>query len=461
MAYSDDDMSARDGFDAQHVARHAADPSAERDEETPAYGHVTAPLPAAVGGRRSYSASMPTPKERRTAFVVAGLCMVLAVCLLVWGVTSALNFDANVDADAAATDDAGVEEEVPVETQTLTLTMAGDMVLHPSVYESGLQDDGSYDLSHLFANVGDLLTGDLVLLSQETPLAGEEYSYGYSPVFNAPQAVGDAEVEAGVNVVLKASEHTLDEGYDGLHSEMEFWAREHPEVSVLGVRDVEADDPGSFDDVYVFEKDGFTVAVLNYNAETSYTSSDSEGAVATLSTDQLSRNVEEAERQADIVVVCPHWGTDAYTSPTADQTTFGELCLSLGVDAVIGTHPHVLEPVEVLTDDDGNRCVCYWSIGSFVSGYSGSNYNVGGIAQLTLVKDPDGSAYVSGYGLTPVVTHKGSGTDETVYPLADYTDELASTNQNGLAVATAESVAESALGGDYDSVTKTLWVDLS
>ena len=438
------------------------------DEET-IYGRASAPLPADSSRRRQFTSSMPSTRERIGSLVVAGICVVLAITLVIVGVQLFLN-------GRGTTDDTGTEQTQPVEgegegegegtvapsaTVSLTLSMIGDMVLHPSVYNSGTTDGGvTYNHDHLFTHVmSELSLSDVKIVSQETLLGGASLGYGWSPAFNAPQEIGDAEAKAGFNVILKASDHTLDKGYDGLHNEIAFWNEKHPEVAVLGARDVRSDNPASFDDVYVYEKDGLKVAVLNYTESIGLLYSDTDGAIATLDEQLIERNVEEAKRVADVVVVCAHWGNDGYSSPAQTQTDMANYLCNLGVDVVIGTHPHVLQPVEVITGTDGHQMICFYSIGCFISGYAGDDYMVGGIAHVTFEKAGD-TTRVSGYGLTPVVTHKGEGTEETTYLLADYTEEVASTNTAGTTVEYAQQHAADVLGELYNAESNRLWVNL-
>ena len=433
------------------------------------YGRASAPLPADSSRRRQFTSSMPSTKERVGSLVVAGICVVLAITLVIVGVQMFLggrNTGDTTDQEQPATTDnegqgEGENTSVVPSTASVTLSMIGDMVLHPSVYESGTTDGGvTYNLDHLFTHVNPALSSsDIRIVSQETILGDASLGYGWNPEFCAPQEVGDAEATAGFNVVLKASDRSLDKGYDGIHSELAFWQEKHSNVAVLGARDVQSENPTSFDTVYVYEKDGLKIAILNYTESTGVLRADTEGAIATLDEQLIERNVEEAKRTADIVVVCAHWGNDGYSSPAQTQTDMANYLCGLGVDVVIGTHPHVLQPVEVITGEDGHQMVCFYSIGCFISGYAGDDYMVGGIASLTFEK-ADGVARVTGYGVTPVVTHKGTGTDETTYLLSDYTADVAATNTAGTTVEYAQQHAAEILGEGYDSETCRLWVAL-
>jgi poly-gamma-glutamate synthesis protein (capsule biosynthesis protein) len=126
---------------------------------------------------------------------------------------------------------------------------------------------------------------------------------------------------------------------------------------------------------------------------------------------------------------------------------------------IIGGHPHVIEPVEVLTASDGRRVPCFWSVGNFVSTQVTNEMLVGGVAHVTLEKDADGTCQVTRCSFVPTVTKKGVGTDMSVYLLRDYTDEMAATNyleSNGtdnrdLSRAWAEQFCQEVLGERYST----------
>ena len=126
-------------------------------------------------------------------------------------------------------------------------------------------------------------------------------------------------------------------------------------------------------------------------------------------------------------MVCPHWGTEYAAGPDEGQRRWAERFVELGADVILGCHPHVLQPVEELAVPDGRAVPVFWSLGNFVSGQARKDTMVGGLAQVTLAFEGD-ERRVASWQLTPLVTHRASGTDYTTYPLADYTEELAAAN---------------------------------
>ena len=141
-------------------------------------------------------------------------------------------------------------------------------------------------------------------------------------------------------------------------------------------------------------------------------------------------DIRRAHKLADMVIVCPHWGTEYVYESTSYQDQWTNVFLEEGVDVVLGTHPHVIEPVKEFTrESDGHKMVVYYSLGNFVSNQDEIPRMIGGMAKLTLYKKGD-NASIKSYEFEPVVTHKRYGYKEiTTYKLSDYTPELASQNK--------------------------------
>ncbi|MDY5807316.1 MAG: CapA family protein [Lachnospira sp.] len=311
---------------------------------------------------------------------------------------------------------------------TINVMMIGDMLIHRGVYRSGTTDNVNYNFDHLFANIlDDIEEADMRIVNQETILGGTEMGLDEYPNFNSPQEIGDAEVEAGFNIILHATNHALDKGLTGLNTTVSYWKTNHPEMSVLGIYDSQED----ADEIYVYEKEGFKVAVLNYTYGTNGIPIPQSApyCVNMLEDEEKIRDdIRRAKQLADMVIVSPHWGSEYVYYATSYQKEWTDLFLEEGVDVVIGTHPHVLEPVEEFTREDGHRMVVYYSLGNFVSNQDEIPRMIGGMAKLTLVKEGN-SARIESYSIEPLVTHKLFGYKLiTTYKLSDYTNELALQN---------------------------------
>ena len=259
-----------------------------------------------------------------------------------------------------------LEENVEPE---VTLLMVGDMLMHTPVNESGVQEDGTVNFDHLFTYTGDMIAeADIAIVNQETILAGPELGISGYPRFNTYTEVGDALVKAGFDVILHATNHSMDKGKDGVLKCLAFWEEKYPEVAVIGMQDT-AEEQG---DIYVYEQYGMRIAILNYTYGTNGISlpEDMPYAVNLLDKEKIAADVAKAEELADFVVLCPHWGTEYVLTESKAQRRWAEFFLECGVDLVLGTHPHVIEPVELFTDDAGNEMLVYYSLGNYVNATS-------------------------------------------------------------------------------------------
>ena len=390
--------------------------------------------------------------------------LVLGLVLVVVAVRGVVGFASGIFSKAGEPQESAQEEAAQShETVRIELAMIGDILQHSGVYESGFMDDGTRNYDHVFAHIGSALQGaDIKVVNQETILGGDAFEFSGYPNFNGPQEMGDAEVKAGFNVVLRATNHAMDMGYEGLSSELTFWRTKHPEVAVIGAVDPELPD-ANVDDPYIFEKNGFTVALLNYTLDLNGYE-DPKGVVSILEEEHVRTTVSAAKKVADMVVVFPHWGDEYELQPMQWQRDMAEVFLESGADVIIGGHPHVIEPVEVLTAPDGRRVPCFWSVGNFISTQIDDQCLVGGVAKVTLEKASDGSCAVKGCSFVPTVTHKGVGADMTTYLLRDYTDDLAMTNylwsnetdNSTLTVAWANEFCTEVLGPSFNTTTEEL-----
>ena len=373
------------------------------------------------------------------------------------GDTSA-NGSATTDGSGSSTHSAANVN--PVE---INVFMVGDILIHSGVWASGDQGDGTFNFDHLFSHIApDLAQADLKILDQETILGGTEMGLSGYPSFNSPQEVGVAEAAAGFNMILRASNHSMDMGNAGIRSELSFWRDNYPNIEVVGAVMPE-ETTAAEDGPHYYEKDGFKIAVLNYTYDLNGYEDPSD-AVCEIDWDQIQKDVTIAENTADLTIVCPHWGEENSNIPTEDQRALAQAMAEWGADLILGNHPHVIQPVELITLGNGHQVPVYWSVGNFVSTMLDPGNMIGGMAKVRLVKDGQG-ARVTNYGFEPIVTHQGYGTDMTTYPLREYTDDLAWTTTYQMAAGSVmpewvQQYCSEVLGEQYDPSSYQLSVSL-
>ena len=357
------------------------------------------------------------------------------------GETSADGADATAGTETPATEKAPEAEDSPeacdtsgdstsadTDAGTVTVCMVGDILLHTPIEEASRRDDGTYDYSHIFSETSDLISeADIALVNEEVIIGGAELGVSGYPAFNASYEIGDALADAGFDVVLHATNHVLDKGAKGLMNCYDYWEANHPEIEVLGIHDSPEDQAR----ISVLEVNGISIAILNYTYGTNGipVPSDMPYAVDLLEESRVIEDLKSAEDMADFTIVCPHWGTEYRLTPDPYQEKWAKIFAENGADLVIGTHPHVIEPIEWC-----DETLVYYSLGNYVNWTSGTgpgtaNRMVGGMAEVTLTRSEDGDVCIEDYGVTALVTDLRAGSDGvTVYRLSDYTPELADRN---------------------------------
>ena len=324
---------------------------------------------------------------------------------------------------------ASSEGQQPAQEPQITIIMVGDILLHTPVAQSGETADGGYDFSAVFEPMREEIAGaDLALVNQEVIIGGKELGISGYPAFNAPYELGDALVEAGFDVVCQATNHALDKGKRGIINCLSYWREKQPQIAVLGIHD----DAEGQNEIYVYEQQGIRIAVLNYTYGTNGIPlpQDMPYAVDLLEKERVKEDLARAGEMADFVIVCPHWGTEYRLEQTKEQEQWAALFAENGADLVIGTHPHVIEPVEWAGDT-----LVYYSLGNFVNWTSGTGDGVaarmvGGMAKVTVGRDETGEVCILENEVEPLVCHVEQGFGGvTVYPLAEYTQELAGRNE--------------------------------
>lgn len=362
---------------------------------------------------------------KRIASLVVSAAMLFSLSACSTGSTRQTSSQDLSEATQASSSQAPVSSAEPEQPKEVSLLMIGDDLLHEAVMDSGLQADGSYNYDHLFAHIQeDIDTADIAVINQETILGGAEFGYTGYPMFNSPQEVGDAIAKAGFDVVLHATNHTMDKKYKGVQNTLDFW-KKYPDIEVLGIHESAADQAK----IPVIEKNGIAIAMLNYTYGLNGLKlpEDKPWLVDLIDKNRMASDIERAKDIADLVVVFPHWGTEYTYEPDSNQQDLTRFFAEQGVDLVIGTHPHVVQPVERVTSSSGHEMLVYYSLGNYVSCQDKAPRMLGGMARVTIQKDPNGTITLPEAGITPLVTHFESKANWNygVYKIGDYNQDLA------------------------------------
>ena len=316
------------------------------------------------------------------------------------------------------------------EDDSVSIVMVGDMLMHMPVNRSGLKSDGDIDFSHLFTYTKKFIKeADVAIVNQEVMLGGAELKISGYPMFNTYYEVGDALVDAGFDVVLHATNHTMDRGKEGLLNCISYWENTHPSVAYLGIQDTLQEQ----DNIFVTEQKGIKIAILNYTYGLNGLPmpDDMPYAVNLMDKEKMAKDIAKAKEISDFVIVCPHWGTEYVLKASSYQKEYAQFFLENGVDLVIGTHPHVIEPVEMISDDNGNEMLVYYSLGNYVNSTASEENDIGkrmlgAMADITIKRDENGKVIIDNYTAHPIVTYVSENKKNiSVFPMNMFNDELA------------------------------------
>ena len=262
----------------------------------------------------------------------------------------------------------------------LSILIAGDFMQHGPQIKAALQPDSSYNYDECFARVIPVIEdADVAIGNLEVTLGGKPYA-GY-PQFRAPDEYLQAIVDAGIDIILTANNHCLDSGKHGL------------ERTIMMMDSVGVPHVGTYLDSidrainypYLFEQNGIRVAILNFTYGTNGLKVEKPNIVNMMDTLVIAGDLAKAQSMnPDIIIALPHWGIEYQTLPSKEQRKMANWLLDKGVDHVIGGHPHVAQPMELL--NDGQNFVAY-SLGNVISNQSMPNTYGGYMVRLDFVKN--------------------------------------------------------------------------
>ena len=300
---------------------------------------------------------------------------------------------------------------------TLSILFMGDVMQHRQQLHSALIPgtdstlSSSYDYSSYFAHVQHFIDeADFTVANMEFCLGGPPYT-GY-PSFSAPEALAEEAAEAGIDLFLCANNHICDKGRRGLVSSLEKY--EKIGVPVTGVYRDSLDEQKH--NPYIAELGGVRVAFINFTYGTNGIRVPEPFIVNMMDKEKVREAfVMAREKEADIIIALPHWGQEYTTVPDSRQREWAEFLLECGADAVIGSHPHVVQPVEFP--------VAY-SMGNFISNMSLRNTELGLMIILKIAVTSYGDSYVAGLEAVPVWCSRpgGYGDGYTVLPVREFLD---------------------------------------
>ncbi len=310
---------------------------------------------------------------------------------------------------------------------TVSFMGVGDDLIHDTVYNDALQSDGTYDFTKMYSNFKeDAQNSDISFINQETVLGGEELGLSGYPTFNSPSEIAKNLEDTGFNLVNLATNHCLDKSEQGIINELNTFKQTN--IVTNGVYDSQE----AFDTIPTFTKKGITFSFLAYTYGTNGIEAPNSYNVRYLDDDQIQSDVAKAKEMSDVVIVSAHWGDENTFEPNDLQTHYAQLFADCGVDVVIGTHPHTIQPVEWITGNSGNKMLCVYSLGNFLGGMLTTDNAIGGEIKFDFVKKEDAIS-IENVQWIPTIIHFEGNQDNILeerynykaYKYAQYSNKLA------------------------------------
>ena len=308
-----------------------------------------------------------------------------------------------------------------------TIGATGDLLMHEPVFSSARLSDGSYNFDYIFKYLSEYSSAvDLALANLETTLAGSGRAYSGYPNFNCPDEIVDGARNAGFDMLLTGNNHSYDTGEPGFFRTIET-VREKG-VQTLGtmlngdepkytIQDINGIRVGLISYTYEGRPEGAVAGRVYLNGIMMH-----QGAEAVVNTflpsnpepfyDEIGGYLEEMRAQgAEATVLFMHWGVEYTTTPVGNQYQIAQRLCDMGIDVIVGGHPHVVEPVELLTSavDPDHKTVCLYSMGNAVSNQRAnvmksqpSGHTEDGVwFTMTFCKYSDGTVYLEDVNLIP------------------------------------------------------------
>lgn len=285
-------------------------------------------------------------------------------------------------------------EKPKEETHKLSLIMVGDALIHSGVYKDAyIKETDTYDFRKQLELIKPIVKNyDLAFYNQETILGGRELGLSNYPQFNSPREVGDAFIDAGFNLVGLANNHTLDKYEKGVIKSLEYWS-DKKDILTAGSY-------SSFEDrntPRIRTKNNISYTLLSYTYGTNgipvpkgkeylvnlwnvYSKEEYESYKET-----VKKDIEAVRDKVDVLMVAMHWGVEYTFNPNTYQKDMATYLASLGVDIIIGHHPHVIQPVTWI-----DNTLVFYSLGNFISAQKqDQNFNkmIGLMSNLDIVKN--------------------------------------------------------------------------
>ena len=346
--------------------------------------------------------------------------LILIILLVVVGILFILKHTKYVTNDKKVENKQEIVAETKDETKKMSLVAVGDCLIHGAVYMDAKTGTDTYDFSDMISLVKPMIENyDLKYYNQETIIGGKNLGVSHYPRFNSPDEIGDNMVDLGFNLVSLANNHALDKDEAGILYSNEYWKGKN--VITAGTYSSSE----MRDDIKVYEQNGIKYAFLAYTTSTNGLNvpAGKDYLINVYSDEQAKEDIDKIKDKVDVIIVSMHWGDEYVFEPTKSEKEIAQYLSSLGVNLIIGSHPHVIQPVGYVNDT-----LVIYSLGNFLSGQRpmGIDKTIGLLVGMDIVVKDDKVTFEN---IEKSLLYTYSTTRDTnykVYPFKDLNDSILS-----------------------------------
>ena len=299
-------------------------------------------------------------KKRRVKKMPIVILLIIVIGCVVGGLYLMENKDGETSKKSGKNSTKTSENAKKDSTKKMSLVAVGDCLIHGAVYMDARTGANSYDFSGMIELIGpEIKNYDLKYYNQETIIGGKKLGVSHYPRFNSPEEIGDNMVDLGFNLVSLANNHSLDKDETGILKSNEYWKTK----DVITAGTYSSSDERN--DIKVYEKNEIKYAFLAYTTTTNGLNvpKGKEYLLNVYSDEQAKEDIDKIKTQVDVIIVSMHWGDEYVFEPTKEEKEIAQYLSSLGVNLIIGSHPHVVQPVGYVNDT-----LVIYSLGNFLSG---------------------------------------------------------------------------------------------
>lgn len=308
-------------------------------------------------------------------------------------------------------------EVIEPEEKRMSLVAVGDALIHSGIYTDAYIGNGNYDFSDMFEEIKPLIEDyDLKYYNQETIIGGKDLGISNYPNFNSPDEIGQNLVDIGFNLVSLANNHSMDKGERGILYSVNFWKKQN--IVFSG----QASSYEERNNIVIYEVNKIKYAFIAYTDGTNgiIIPKDKEYLINVYSNEKAKKDIDSIKDKADVIIVSMHWGEEYSHTPTLTQKEEAKYLSSLGVNLIIGSHPHVIQPIDYID----NTLVIY-SLGNFISSQRtlGLNKIIGLMVGVDIVVK-DGVVSFENLDYKLLYTYDNNYKNYKVIPFENLTDEI-------------------------------------